>query len=172
MNVSETLKKEAIKLRLCDGWTNDWGTPTKEELVDMYIRGLDFCIFNNYPSNDFIKKHFGKIAEDKGVYTDVEIKIINPPIAILNGNTKGEITLSEYSSRDIHVRHNSNIKITVRDYAKAFVHLYDNATVKIVNEGNARSFLYKKGGTATINGNVLVRNFKLNKRIQEWEEIK
>ena len=161
MNVSEMLKKEAMKNGLCGAWTDSWGTPTKEQLVDMYITGLDFCILHNYPSNQYIKEHFGEIAEDKGVFTDTKVDVTNPDIAILNGNCTGQIVLSGYVSRDIHVRHNSKVKIVVRDFAKAFVRVYDDAHAIIESQSNKRSFLYKKGGTATISGNVLVRNYEL-----------
>ncbi|PXV62381.1 hypothetical protein CLV62_12070 [Dysgonomonas alginatilytica] len=157
MNVSEILKTEAIKYDLCSDWTNDWGTPSLEELVDKYIKGLDFCILNNYPSNEFIKKNFGKIAEGKGVFVDSNVNLLNPKIAILNGSCSGEIVLNNYVSRDIHVRHDSIVKIIIRDGAIAFIRVYDNAHVVVENESGSRCFVYKKGGRVTISGDVLVR---------------
>lgn len=167
MNVSETLKQEAIKLNLCETWTDQWGKPSLEELVDRYIRGLDFCILNNYPSNEFIKHHFGKIAEDKGVFTDAEVNLLNPEIAILNGKCTGTIELTGFASRDIHVRHDSKVKIIVRDFATAFIRVYDNAHAIVENETKTKkSFVYYKGGKATITGNVAVRYYKMVNR--EW----
>lgn len=154
------LKEEAIKFGLCVGWTDDWGSPTKEQLVEMYIRGLDFCILHNYPSNDFIKEHFGKLAEEKGVFTDAKVNVLNPPIAILNGNCTGTIELTGFASRDIHVRHDSKLKVIVRDNAKAFIRVYDNAHVIVENQTDSRSYVYLKGGTATISGNVAVRSYR------------
>lgn len=161
MDISAELKKEAVRLNLCEEWTEAWKNPSLEEMADMYIRGLDFCIENNYPSNDFIKAHFGKVAEDKGVFTDTEVNLLNPEIAILNGNCTGTIELTGYASRDIHVRHDSKVKIIVRDYATAFVRVYDNAHAIIDNQTKTKkSFVYHKGGKATITGNVAVRYYK------------
>lgn len=157
MNVSNMLKQEAMKNGLCGAWADDWGSPTKEQLVDMYIKGLDFCILHNYPSNEFIKQHFGEIAIQKGVYTDMKVDVLNPPVAILNGECFGTIVLTGFVSRDIHVRQNSKIKIIVRDFAKAFIRVYDNAHAIVENESQSRCFLYKKGGAAKITGDVLVR---------------
>lgn len=162
MNISEMLREEAIKYGLCVAWTDEWGTPTKEQLVDMYIRGLDFCIKNNYPSNEYIKTNFGIIAEEKGVYTDATVNLINPEIVILNGKCTGTITLSGYSSRDIHVRHNSKVKIIIKDAAKAFIRVYDNAHITVENSTGTRSFVYKYGGIVVNTGNVLVRSRKLD----------
>lgn len=168
MNVSEVLKEEAIKNGLCSTWTNEWGNPTKEDLVEVYIRGLDFCILNNYPSNEFIKEHFGKVAEDRGIFTDANVDLLNPKIVVLNGRCKGKIELTGFNSVDIHVRHESDVEIKVRDFAKAFVRVYDTAHALIDNEGNAQSFVYKKGGYATISGNVKVRYYRFDKAKQDW----
>jgi len=168
MNVSKVLKEEAVKLGLCVAWTKDWGSPTMEQLVDMYINGLDFCILKNYPSNEFIKQYFGDIAEKKGIFTDTKVDLLNPSIAILNGDCTGQIELTGFASRDIHVRHNSKVKIIVRDNAKAFIRVYDNAHAIIDNQTQYRSFLYKKGGTGTISGNVAVRNYRFDKSKQDW----
>lgn len=172
MNVSEMLKEQAVNLGLCVAWAKEWGSPTKEQLVDMYIKGLDFCILHNYPSNEFIKNNFGKIAEDKGVFTDAKVDLLNPSITILNGNCTGQVVLTGFASRDIHVRHNSNVKIIVRDFAKAFVRVYDKGHAVIENESDSRSFLYQKGGTATVSGDVKIRNYRLDTDMQQWVVIK
>ncbi len=157
MKVSKVLKEEAIKYGLCAAWAKDWGSPTKEQLVEMYITGLDFCIEHNYPSNEFIKENFGEIAEHKGVFVDKKVHLENPETAILNGRCTGSIVLTGNVSRDIYVRHDSRVEIVVRDYALAFVRVFDNAHVILRNESGKRCFVYKKGGTATVSGNVLVR---------------
>ncbi|NDV68592.1 hypothetical protein [Dysgonomonas sp. 25] len=168
--VSKVLKKEAVKLGLCVAWTNSWGSPTKEQMADMYIEGLDFCILNNYPSNEFIKEHFGAIAESKGVFTDTKVNLVNPDIAILNGNCSGKIELTGFASRDIHVRHNSKVKVIIRDNAKAFIRVYNNAHVIVENLTQGKSYLYfRGGGTATISGKVKTRNYEL--KDGDWKTI-
>ena len=42
--LSEKLKSQAINLRLCKEWTNEWGEPDKYVLCEKYIRGIDFCM--------------------------------------------------------------------------------------------------------------------------------
>lgn len=161
MNISEDLKQQAVKLGLCEEWTNGWGNPNLDNLVEMYISGIDYAIKNNYPSNEYIKKYFGKVAEDHGVFTDSNINVTNPDIAILNGNTKGKITLSGFVSRDIYVRHDSDIEIEIKDNARAFIRIFDNARVTVDNQSENKVFVYKyidrfKGKIYT-SGNVVVR---------------
>lgn len=157
MTVSEELKNKAIKLGLCGEWTDNWQNPNLHELVEMYISGIDFCILNNYPSNEYIKDNFGKTAEEHGVYTDSEIDIQNPDVAIVNGKTTGKIVLTGFVSRDIYVRHNSEVLIEINDMAKAFIRVFDKAKVTVKNNSTNRIFVYKYGGTIEIYGDILIR---------------
>lgn len=161
MNISEDLKQKAIALGLCKEWTNGWKSPDLDSLCEMYVTGIDFCIKNDYPSTDYIKKNFGKIAEDHGIFVDINTELDNPDIAILLGKSKSKINISGYVSRDIYVRHNSEAVITLNDHSIAFVRVFNNAKVKVVNKGYGRAFVYKyiDGFTGKIetDGDVMVR---------------
>ena len=167
MNISEELKNQAIAFNLCDDWTKNWGTPNKDLLVRRYINGIDFCIQHDFPSVEYIKKHFTGIAEKYGVYTDEkDLNINKPNIAILNGSCDGVITLSDYVSCDIYIRHSSNIRIVIKDHAKAFIRIFDDSNVVVENESDSRVFVYKyvdrfKGKVLTT-GNVLIRERSFN----------
>lgn len=54
--LSNTLKNRAILLGLCTEWTEGWGNPDKQGLIDKYLHGIDFCIKHDYPTVDFIEK--------------------------------------------------------------------------------------------------------------------
>lgn len=161
MTVSEELKQQAIKLDLCPEWTADWKQPDLGGLCDMFISGQDFCIKHDYPSCEYIKENFGKVAEDHGIFVDTEIDLTNPDTAILMGSTKGNITLSDFVSRDIYVRHNSEVAITVKDSAKAFIRVFNNARVTVDNQSNGKVFVYKYTdgfiGKIFTNENVVIR---------------
>lgn len=142
MNIFEELKQEAIVLGLCKEWTDDWGNPNLDSLCEMYVTGIDFCIKHDYPSTDYIKKNFGKIAEDHGIFVDVNTEFDNPDIAILLGKSKSKINISGYVSRDIYVRHNSEAEITLNDHSIAFVRVFNNAKVKVICKPSSRAFIY------------------------------
>lgn len=166
MTVSEELKQEAIKLGLCKEWTNDWNKPDLGGLCEMFTSGIDFCIKHDYPSTEYIKENFGKVAEDHGIFVDAEIDLINPNTAILMGGTKGSITLSGFVSRDIYVRHDSEVVITIKDSAKAFIRVFNNARVTVDNQTSGKVFVYKyiDGFTGKIftNENVMIREKSFN----------
>ena len=69
--VTKQLAKAAQANGICTPWLNELKTlENKDALVDMYIRGLDFCLANDYPSNDFILLHFKFMMETHGVFLD------------------------------------------------------------------------------------------------------
>lgn len=159
MNVSNDLKRQAVALGLCEAWTNGWGSPTKEQLVDKYIDGLDFCIEHNYPSNEYIKQNFGEVAEKKGVFVDKKsIDLDNPTIVVMNGCCSGAIKVDEFNVSRINVRHESMIDINVYDHAKVSIFLYDNATINISNNGYGKVYVYQYGGCIKHLGDVVIRD--------------
>jgi len=156
MNLSKELKRQAVSLGLCQEWTEGWGNPDKDELVQKYLNGIDFCIGHNYPSNEFIKQYFGEIAERNGVFTDTDIHLENIPLLVLNGACTGEVELNGYTVGTIYIRHDSEVRIIVKDYAIAFIRLYDKA--KIWVESESRAFVYQYGGCCEGTGNIKVRD--------------
>lgn len=161
MTISQELKKKAIKLGLCKEWTSSWEEPDLDSLVEMYISGLDFCILHNFPSNEYIKENFGRIAENHGVFTDQEVNLTNPDVAILNGSTKGKITFDKFVSRDIYIRHNSEVDIVINDSAKVFIRIFDNAKINIHNNSKNKVYVYKYSKHAKIDGEAIIREKEL-----------
>ena len=68
MELIEQLKQDGIAKGLCQPWQNKLrdGVSMKR-LVDLYVRGIDFCIKNDYPTLDFIRENFKGKCEPYGV---------------------------------------------------------------------------------------------------------
>lgn len=44
--LNKKLREKAILYGLCEQWTNDWSeNRNKQELIEMWLRGIDFCNF-------------------------------------------------------------------------------------------------------------------------------
>lgn len=43
-DLSRTLLTQAVSLGLCTQWTEQWGEPDQQGLIDKYLHGIDFCI--------------------------------------------------------------------------------------------------------------------------------
>jgi hypothetical protein len=152
------LKNKAVSLGLCAKWTSEWSERDKDELCEMYIRGLDFCIEHDYPSRKYMMENFSGVMENHGIYVDADFdeKFVKG-ILVLNGDCHGDIIVKGYDVATIHVRHDSFIRITITDHAKAFIKVYDNAVVQVIQEGESKAYLYRKGGSYKVSGDVLVR---------------
>ncbi len=162
-NLSNDLKKEAIGLGLCEQWTAEWGNPDKDELVDKYVRGIDFCIEHDYPTVECIKANFSGVMEGHGVFADNILNLLNRSIAIINGECEGVINYDGYNTGRIYIRHKSDIHIITKGNSKVFISIYDDSKVTIECSDNAKVYVYKYGGSVVFTGNVIVRNKDLHK---------
>lgn len=159
-DISKELKNKAVKLGLCTEWTEEWGNPTKDELVDKYVRGIDFCIKHNYPSCDYMKKNFDGVMQKHGVFVDEGVDLKNPSMVIANGRTSGKIVYDAYSVGTLYVRHESELTIEASDNAFVTIETYDNCTVSVLQRSKAKVFVYNHGGNIQAFGKVVVKNRK------------
>lgn len=159
-DISKELKKEAISLGLCTEWTNEWGKPTKDELVDKYVKGIDFCIEHNYPSCEYMKKHFDGVMQKHGVFVNDNIDLQNSKMVIANGKTSGKIIYNAYSVGTIYARHDSDLTIEVSGNAFVSIETYDNCNVSVFQKDQSKVFIYNHGGNIQTSGNIVVKDRK------------
>lgn len=157
MNVSEELKKKAISVGLCKEWTEEWGSPDKDELCNKYVRGIDFAIEHNFPSVSYMKANFNGIMQKHGIYASEDLSLHNPNMVIANGECRGTVYFDRFSVGRMYVRHGSNLQINVSDNAKVFISLYDDAKIEIDCSGFGKVYVYRHGGSVKCKGDVAVR---------------
>lgn len=160
-DISKELKNEAVGLGLCTEWAEGWGKPTNDELVDKYVRGIDFCIKHDYPSCEYMKKHFDGVMQKHGVFVNDTLDLVNPKMVIANGNTSGKLVYNSYSVGTIYVRHNSNLDIKVSGNAIVAIETYDNCRLSVHQSENSKVFVYDHGGHIETFGKVVVKDRKL-----------
>ncbi len=164
-NLSNKMKNEAVSLGLCAQWTAEWqDNSSKDEMVEKFVRGIDFCIGRNWPSTDVMKKCFGDVIHNHGVYVDENVVLKNPKTVVLNGECVANIEYEWMDSGEIYVRHNSSLYLKVKGLSRVFVNLHDDAEAHIEVEDSARVFVYQYGGKVVeTKGDVIIRdrhNFK------------
>lgn len=154
------MKNEAVSLGLCAQWTADWRDGTsKDEMVEKFVRGIDFCISNNWPSTKDMKRYFGDVIHRHGVYVDENVGCHNSPMVILNGECVAQAEYDMASTGEIYARHESSLRLRVAGLARVFVSLYDNAELRVECEAPAKCFVYQYGGKIVKQrGNVVVRD--------------
>ena len=141
--LSIELRSMARDNGLCDLWYSKWRDNTDvDKLLDMYVRGFDFCTEHDYPPLDFIRENFR--LEDlhrHHIYLDESVAISkgSSDTYIFLGDCTGEIRFSGFAVSNVYIRHDSNINVICDGYSKVFVSLYEDSDCNIV----------LKSGTAT-----------------------
>ena len=139
MEISElnkVLRTKAIEAGLCDDWQNNiWNRDLSlDELLTIYIRGIDFSLKQEWFDYDFIKEEFpADILHRHNIYLDEYISIGDASSGtwVFIGNCEGEITFKDFSVGTLYLRHNSRIKVVTKDMAKVFISLYDESEVDV-----------------------------------------
>lgn len=139
MKIAKELAKEAKRKGICEPWYKELITlDDKRAMVAMYVRGIDFCLSNNFPSNDYIRANFKGIMEDYGVFLDEEINITNCKRCVALGSTHGQIEIGSYGVCEIFAKNDSILTLTAKDNAFVMVDIFENATINVVALGNAK----------------------------------
>lgn len=162
--LNETLRAEAIAMGLCQQWQNDWtSNKSSADLIEMYKRGIDFCLDRNWPSCDWITSHFNPAElQDRNIFVRVlggEI-ILSNGVAVVRECSDVIITIPRNSVVTLHCQQNSNLCIKLLKGARAFIHLHDSqAEIEAIETmAAARIYQYNPGIEVIANGNVVVRD--------------
>lgn len=163
--VNKELRNKAVSLGLCDTWQKKWiKDKTPQQLIDMYKKGIDFCLESNYPDNKFIKENFTKdILSKNNMFVDEDFYVLNPENdCVILGESQGKLIFDGYAVRDIYINGNADVEIEASDFAKIFVNVYDDAQVVVTQKKNSVIHVYKHGtGEVLSVGNVTI-NRKYN----------
>ena len=165
--VSNKLRARAIKLGLCSDWQKDWVNKSKDELCEMFVRGIDFCIVNDYPSTTYMKKNFDGVMQNHGIYVDEKVSVYRPKLKtfVVNGKSDFNINVEDFDVCEIYVRHNSKVTVNIKGQARIFINIFDKSSVTI-NQSNSlsKAIVYNYSNNTDIykNGvNIVVRKGKM-----------
>ncbi len=171
MKVSKKLAKQAKQLGICQDWHYELKNQSdKKELISMYLKGIDFCLSNDYPSNDFIRKNFKGVMEGQGVFLDDDIDIVNMPKCVSLGKTKGRIEVNQYSTSEIFVKHESELRIIAKDNSFVMIDIFDDCVVYVHAQGRANVCVNRYGGkliadpTDPTNGGARIKIIEKHKK--------
>lgn len=146
--LSQRLKTEARNLGLCDEWFSKWEpTCSQQELIDKYIKGLDFAIKHDFPTPDFIDQHFDKeLLHKNQIYCNDQIDVYGGGngFYVINGDCAGQIHFHTCATATVYVRHNSKLKIKATRLSRIIVKVHDNAQVKTECDAGSTIKVFKR----------------------------
>lgn len=146
-NLGRELSKLASKHGICEEWYNQLVFMTdKDALIDMYLKGIDFCIKHDYPSNEFIRKNFKGSMEHKGIFLDDKFSISNYSRVVLLGKSSGDITCTDYHVAWVFCKHESRLNVVATNHAIVRIDAFDNSVINLNCSGLAKVTVYLYGG--------------------------
>ena len=147
MSVIDELKTDGIAKGLCENWQGKLtNNSSVKRLSEMYIRGIDFCISENYPTLEFMRDNFKGKCEPYGIFIDDEnVSLANKESVVLNGRCEAELEYDGYSVSKIYIRHNSEAIIDVREHALVTVDVFDDSCTKIHSSDISTVLVYVYG---------------------------
>lgn len=157
-NIAEILRLMAINEGAYCSIITQWDDPDTATLAQKYIEGIDFCIEHDFPSNEFLKTHFGSQMQQYGIFVDEKVYGKNLRHLVVNGQSKGKVSYDGCAFGKIYVRHKSHLEIDIYDDSIVNVEVYDKSMVTICNKGEKKACVYLYGGKIKIKGNVVIKD--------------
>ncbi|MBV5348916.1 hypothetical protein JZU61_04570 [bacterium] len=165
--VGKELAKLAKQKGICQEWLGELRTAEdKEKMLEMYVKGIDFCLSNDYPSNDYIRANFVGIMEKHGIHLDENLHLVNDRKVIALGTCSGNIHVSGYNVSEIFLKHESELALTADENSFVMVDMFDNTRLRVTASEEAKVCINHYGGEIVFeqHGNAVVKIIEKNKK--------
>lgn len=156
----------AKKKGICKEWHDRLASlKDKDAMIDMYVRGIDFCLSNNYPGNDFIREHFKGAMEAHGVHLDDVVDVCNMKDCVLLGRCSGRVAVDGYNVSTVYLKDDTAVSLEATGNAFVIVDMFDRARLDVMASGNAKVCINRYGGQIgkSVAGDAAVKIVEKNK---------
>lgn len=149
--LNKCLKKKAIELGLCKQWQSKWEQDwPQEKLIEKYYEGIDFCLRNNFPSDDFIQAHIPQnFLRANGFYINDIRSGLNHTYSIIkkesivtlryNASNIGTVYVTDYSELNLTAKNRSFVIVHALGNAIITAHATDNAKITVIQHSPVTS---------------------------------
>lgn len=160
--INKELRFKAISLGLCEQWQGQWSTDWSEgKMIAKYKEGIDFCLANNFPSNQFIKNNFSKEAlREGGVLIDERYSVVDRRCLVIKGSSDIKARYNGRYMGSVYLTDNAVLHLYARNESHVIVHILDKASVVAEQYDNARVLLIRHSPECEIitKGNIEVKD--------------
>ena len=166
-NIGKELAKQAKAKGICQEWHNELkGQNDVGKLAEMYLKGIDFCLANNFPPVEYIRRNFKGKMEAFGVHLDDRLAVTNDKKVVALGTCSGMVEIKEYGVSEVFIKHMSSIVIVARDNSFVMVDMFDDSSLNIIAGDNAKVCVNRYGGTVQFSrfDNAVVKVIEKNKK--------
>lgn len=167
MALNTELAKQAKKYGICEDWYLELKNEKEiDKMLEMYVKGIDFCLSNDYPSNEFIRKKFVGKMEKHGIHLDEKLAIESKPTVIALGKCMGDIVTLNYDVCQVFIKNDSELIIMAHGNSFVMVDIFDNAKVQIFTYDDSKVCVNRYGGEIiqSKNENSVIKIIEKNKK--------
>lgn len=150
--VNRILRQRAIDLGLCKQWQGQWKKDWPEEkMISKYKEGIDFCLANDYPSNEFIKENFSKEDLRKGgLFMDDKRSVLNEKMIVVRGSSDITARYNGNTVAEIYITDESKLRLYAKNHCHVVLHILGDAQVEIEQEDDATVLAIKHSKTCGV----------------------
>ena len=164
MKINKRLAIEAKKHNICDNWFNDiLKANDKDKMIEIYLKGIDFCLLNDYPTRPFIQKHFSKEIMNKyNIFLDEKIEAQNTQNIVILGNSSGTVEYAGYEVGQVFVSHEAKLTVIASDNSFVMVSTFGKCEVDVIASNDAKVCVFYYAGklttaTGSEQGNAVIK---------------
>lgn len=148
MKIGKELALIAKKKGICQEWFDQMKTlDNKDRLLEMYIRGIDFCLSNDFPTNDYIRENFVGRMEEYGVHLDESLNTANDRRVVALGRCIGRIEINNFGVSEIFVKHESDLIIIAKGNSFVMIDMFDDSKLHVIASADSKVCVNHYGGT-------------------------
>lgn len=150
--INATLKAKAVELGLCEQWQQMWnGIWDRPMMIAKYKEGIDFCLKNNFPTNDFIASNFTKQSLRKGgVFINDKYSVLNERVAVVRGNSEIIARYNGMAVSELYVADASVAYVFAKNNSHVIVHLLGNAEITASQNDRSTIVAIKHSKTCSV----------------------
>lgn len=160
MDLNTYVLARAMQNNICTPWAEKIANAgSVDDLLKMYVAGVDFCLEHNFPSNTDLVSLGGDHINQYGIYVDQTLKLIDRPFVVFLGNSSGTVKYSGFNTAQVFLKHTSSTDIYVQDNASVLIDCFDDSVLNIEVSDYATAFVnvyvgakvnYKSSGKGVI----------------------
>lgn len=133
------LVAEASRKGICGEWKQMMrGAKSLDTLVQMYVRGIDFCVNEHFPSPEYMEANFKGVCERYGVYVNEQVEAKNARRGVFCGHTTGRVEYDGYEVAVLYVKDESEIEVEAGDHSIVTIDCFDRAKVTVRAKDGAK----------------------------------
>lgn len=142
MDLNTYVLARAMQNNICTPWAEKISNASSvDDLLKMYVAGIDFCLEHNFPSNTDLVKLGGDHINQYGIYVDQTVKLTDRPFVVFLGSSSGTIKYTGFNASQVFLKHSSTTDITINGNASVLIDCFDDSVLNIEVGENASAFV-------------------------------